>query len=196
MKASPFRHVFRSAAKWRTMNSHMANPARHHPLARRGEAAATPPNQDLAAFGRLVASGQVGINSHVLLLGLHPVDTPQLVTLLGNGLSYGVFDRLLASSALTPDLLQTLIDVPLRTLARRKQEGCFRSDESDRLVRAARVVGRALMLFEGHREAAARWLSTPQRGLGGAVPAEFARLEVGALEVERLLQRLEHGLVA
>jgi uncharacterized protein (DUF2384 family) len=35
---------------------------------------------------------------------------------------------------------------------------------------------------------------TPQFGLGGAVPLEYAETEVGAREVENLLGRIEHGV--
>jgi putative toxin-antitoxin system antitoxin component (TIGR02293 family) len=66
--------------------------------------------------------------------------------------------------------------------------------ESDRLVRASRIFGRALSLFEGDRDAATHWLSEPQKALGGEVPLSVARTELGALEVERLIARLEHGV--
>lgn len=67
-------------------------------------------------------------------------------------------------------------------------------EESDRLVRASRIFGRALSLCEGDRDAAKHWLSEPQKALGGTVPLILARTEVGALEVERLIGRLEHGV--
>ena len=67
-------------------------------------------------------------------------------------------------------------------------------DESDRLLRASRVFGRALELFEGDPEAARRWLGLPQPALGGATPLAFARTEAGAREVEDLVGRLEHGV--
>ena len=39
-----------------------------------------------------------------------------------------------------------------------------------------------------------RWLNSPQVGLGGATPLEYAETEVGAREVEDLLGRIEHGV--
>ena len=39
-----------------------------------------------------------------------------------------------------------------------------------------------------------RWLASPQVGLGGAIPLEFAETEVGAREVENLLGRIEYGV--
>jgi putative toxin-antitoxin system antitoxin component (TIGR02293 family) len=51
-----------------------------------------------------------------------------------------------------------------------------------------------LELFEGDRDAATDWLTTAQPALGGIVPLDLAKSEVGAREVERLVGRLEHGV--
>ena len=64
---------------------------------------------------------------------------------------------------------------------------------SDRVVRYARLLGQALQVF-GDLDSAKRWLGAPQFGLGGAVPLDYARSEVGAREVENLLGRIEHGV--
>jgi putative toxin-antitoxin system antitoxin component (TIGR02293 family) len=61
-------------------------------------------------------------------------------------------------------------------------------------VAHSRIFGRALSLFEGDHDAAKRWLSEPQRALGGEIPMGLARTDVGALEVERLIGRLEYGV--
>ena len=79
-------------------------------------------------------------------------------------------------------------------MTRRKREGRFLPEESDRLLRASRLFGKALQLFEGDRDAATEWLTTAQPGLGGIVPLDLAKSEVGVLEVERLIGRLEHGV--
>ena len=71
-----------------------------------------------------------------------------------------------------------------------------RVEESDRLVRASRVFGRALELFEGDDEQTRRWLTTPATALGGRTPFDLARSEVGGKEVETLIGRLEHGIPA
>jgi putative toxin-antitoxin system antitoxin component (TIGR02293 family) len=57
-----------------------------------------------------------------------------------------------------------------------------------------RILALAVELFEGDVKAAKKWLQTPQRALGGAVPLEFASTEAGAKEVENLIGRLEHGV--
>lgn len=100
--------------------------------------------------------------------------------------------------------LQTSLDVPMEklvpmlgiskaTLHRRKAEGRLGSAESDRVVRFARLMGKAVEVFETE-ENARQWLTSAQFGLGGAVPLEYAETEVGAREVEELLGRIEHGV--
>lgn len=58
----------------------------------------------------------------------------------------------------------------------------------------ARVIARAIELFEGDRAAARIWLTTHHRALGDHTPLEFAKTDVGAIEIENLIGRLEHGI--
>jgi len=60
-------------------------------------------------------------------------------------------------------------------------------------VRYARLLGQAFKVFED-LESAKQWLNAPQVGLGGAIPLEYARTEIGAREVENLLGRIEYGV--
>lgn len=131
---------------------------------------------------------------YLLLLGLDPMDTPRLVERVEEGLSFGELERLRQNMGLSMDEMAELVQIRPRTLDRRKKEGRLHPEESDRLLRASRVFGRAIVLFEGDGEGALRWLSSPQRALGRAVPLEMARTEVGAREVEGLIGRLEHGV--
>ena len=112
------------------------------------------------------------------------------------GLSYSAFQHLQRNLALPTRTVAELADIPSRTLARRREDGRLDPDESDRLVRVSRVYGRALELFEGDAAQALRWLSSPQPALGGTVPFELAKTDVGAREVDHLVGRLEHGIPA
>lgn len=145
-------------------------------------------------FLALLAAGAAGPHDYVILLGQEPLPASELVQEIERGLPYSAFEHFAAGMPVPLPSLLALINVPLRTLSRRKREGRFPQDESDRLMRAARVFARALTLFEGDRDAAIRWLTQPQRPLGGSVPLALARTELGALEVERLIGRLEHGV--
>ena len=64
---------------------------------------------------------------------------------------------------------------------------------SDRVVRFAKLMGKAVKVF-GNLDDARQWLSSPQFGLGGAVPLDYAKSELGAREVENLLGRIEYGV--
>jgi putative toxin-antitoxin system antitoxin component (TIGR02293 family) len=90
--------------------------------------------------------------------------------------------------------LAPLLGISKATFHRRKGEGSrLQPAVSDRVVRFARLLGKAGEIF-GDKEDAKKWLNSPQFGLGGAVPLDFARTEVGAREVENLLGRIEHGV--
>jgi putative toxin-antitoxin system antitoxin component (TIGR02293 family) len=128
------------------------------------------------------------------LLGLDTFDAANLLKSVRKGFSYRTFDRLWRNTALPFESLVGLIDIPRRTLTRRKREGRFLPDESDRLLRASRLFAQTLALFEGDRHAATEWLMSPQLALGGAIPLQVASTDLGSREVERLIGRLEHGV--
>jgi len=83
-----------------------------------------------------------------------------------------------------------------RTLQRKRTTGTQLSlDESDRLARLARIVVRAEDAL-GDDDKAHRWLSAPNRALGGQRPLTLLDSDAGALAVERILGRIEHGLIS
>lgn len=89
--------------------------------------------------------------------------------------------------------LASKLGISNATLHRRKAQGRLGPAESDRVVRLARLVGKTAKVFGGI-EAARQWLNSPQFGLGGAVPLDYAETEIGAREVENLLGRIEYGV--
>jgi putative toxin-antitoxin system antitoxin component (TIGR02293 family) len=129
-------------------------------------------------------------------VGLKTRDPMALRERVEEGLSYAALVRLQETLAIPVLELARLVSIPARTLTRRKHEGRLLPEESDRLLRAARIFSLALQLFEGKAEAARRWLSEPQVGLAGSRPFDFVRTEFGAREVERLIGRLEQGVLA
>lgn len=150
--------------------------------------------KDLHRFRQYLERGAPGPHAYVILLGLEAFDYPDLVQAVTKGLPYRTFERFRRNTSLSFERIADLIDIPRRTMTRRKREGRFLPDESDRLLRASRLLGKTLELFEGDMAAAAEWLTTAQPGLGGSVPLDIARSELGAREVERLVSRLEHGV--
>ena len=131
---------------------------------------------------------------YVALLGLRTYEPLALDRQVRKGLGYASFARFQRNTGLPAGAIAELIQVPSRTLTRRKSEGRFAPEESDRLVRASRVFGRAMELFEGDGDAARSWLTARQSALGGMAPLELAGTDVGAGEVESLIGRLEHGI--
>jgi putative toxin-antitoxin system antitoxin component (TIGR02293 family) len=151
--------------------------------------------RDLLRFwGEIESEGWGAEHPYLLLLGLDPMDTPRLVERVEEGFSFGELEHLRENMDLSREEMAELVQIRPRTLDRRKKEGRLHPEESDRLLRASRVFGRAIALFEGDVEGALGWLSTPQRALGGTVPFRMARTEIGAGEVEGLIGRLEHGV--
>ena len=90
--------------------------------------------------------------------------------------------------------LASILGMSARTLAR-LDPAKSRLDlvSGDRLVRSARLFAIATEVLE-EAQAAARWLKSPQRALGGAVPLQLAQTDVGSRAVEALLGRMEHGV--
>jgi putative toxin-antitoxin system antitoxin component (TIGR02293 family) len=119
--------------------------------------------------------------------------SPKLIEALRVGLPVYELDALQASLAVPMDKLVPMLGISKATLHRRKVGGRLDQAESDRVVRFAKLMGKAVEVMESE-ENARQWLNLPQVGLGGAVPLEYAETEVGAREVEDLLGRIEYGV--
>jgi putative toxin-antitoxin system antitoxin component (TIGR02293 family) len=110
------------------------------------------------------------------------------------GLPVGLFFQLREALAVQPEVLSKAVSVPIRTLLRRKQlRARLKTDESERVVRLARLHLRAAEVMGGV-EKGRRWLFWPNRALGGRTPLECSSTEPGAREAERVLGRIEHGV--
>lgn len=92
----------------------------------------------------------------------------------------------------TRDLV-TILDLPLRTLARRKRERKLHAAESDRLFRLGRLAALAQETL-GSREKATRWLHEPNAALGNEAPLRNLDNDLGARQVEDVLVRISHGV--
>lgn len=117
----------------------------------------------------------------------------KLVEALRIGLPVKELSDLQATLAVPMEKLVPMLGISKATFHRRKAEGRLDQAESDRVVRFARLMGQAVEVLESE-ENARQWLTSPQFGLGGAVPLEYAETEVGAREVENLLGRIEYGV--
>lgn len=157
---------------------------------------ATRATADIAAFQKIVREKRGGPHYYATLLGLRAVETSELLERVEAGFSYETFERFQRNVDFPLEVLAQLVQIKVRTLARRRESGRLTSEESDRLLRVSRVFGKALSLFDGDLEAARSWLSTPAPALGNRTPQDVSTTEVGAREVENLVGRLEHGVFA
>jgi putative toxin-antitoxin system antitoxin component (TIGR02293 family) len=141
---------------------------------------------------RSVFGGDSKANSHAEI-SFSPHDDPsKMVAMIRRGVVAGMYLRLKECLEISDQRLSSVVRISQRTIKRRLGEGRFHSDESERLVRVARLTERAQEVFED-LEGAREWLKSPQSALGGEIPLEYADTEPGAQIVEDILGRIEHG---
>ena len=126
-------------------------------------------------------------------IGIQAKNTDDIISALKQGFPADSFDKLRDRLKVSDNLLSKIVQIPKRTLARRRQDGRLRTDESERVLRIARVYDKALDVLESE-EAAENWLKKPARGLGYKIPLEYADTELDAQEVINLLGRIEYGV--
>ncbi len=137
---------------------------------------------------------RAGLRRHnVSTLGINTDDTVKIVSQIRSGFSYKQLAHFQKVTELPWSAISRFVAIPQRTLTRRQSQGILQPDESDRIFRASAIFEMAVELFEGNINAARQWLQTPQPGLGGETPLDFASTTIGAREVENLIGRLEHG---
>ena len=111
-----------------------------------------------------------------------------------DGLPAAAFDALRDALGLPAAALAAAVGVAPRTLSRRRADGRFTADESDRLLRAARLAEMAAVAL-GDPEAAAEWMTAPH-ALFGEPPLRHADTAPGAREVEDALYAVEYTAAA
>src|SRR6266567_9220160 len=120
----------------------------------------------------------------------HPTE---LIRKIQKGLRFSELETLQNTLDLPFEQLAAKLSMSRSTLQRRKATGRLSPDESDKVIRFARLLEHATDVF-GDIEKARAWLKHPQYGLGGAVPLDYAETEIGAREVDNLLGRIDYGV--
>jgi putative toxin-antitoxin system antitoxin component (TIGR02293 family) len=121
---------------------------------------------------------------------LHPTE---LIQKIQKGLRFSELKTLQDTLDLPFEKLAAKLCISRSTLQRRKVAGRLTPDESDKVLRFARLLEHATGVF-GDVDKARAWLKHPQYGLGGAVPLDYAETEIGAREVDDLLGRIDYGV--
>jgi putative toxin-antitoxin system antitoxin component (TIGR02293 family) len=115
--------------------------------------------------------------------------------MIRKGLPYRSVEVLQEKYHLDPILISRIINVPARTMARRKAERRLSAQESDRLARVARILTYATEVF-GTNEKASAWLTRPSRILARTTaPIDLLDTDIGTQVVEVMLGRIEHGVL-
>lgn len=117
----------------------------------------------------------------------------ELIPLLRLGLPFIALERTMEAFALSREEVAGILDLPARTLTRRKQTRRLAAAESDRLYRFSRVLAHAERVL-GTRAKATLWLHRPNRALQGMTPLALLDTDIGATQVDDVLGRLEHGV--
>jgi putative toxin-antitoxin system antitoxin component (TIGR02293 family) len=118
----------------------------------------------------------------------------EMIEKIKNGLPAEMVVTLSTSLDMSIKSIAELTDIAESTLARRRRKkGKLKANESDRVIRIARLRDRAVDVFEDENRAN-RWLKTPLRALDDHAPLKYAESELGAQEVMNLLGRIEHGV--
>jgi putative toxin-antitoxin system antitoxin component (TIGR02293 family) len=120
----------------------------------------------------------------------HPTE---LVRRIEKGLPFSELEGLRKQLDLPLDQLPGKLSTSRATLHRRKSVGRLSPDESDKVVRFSLLLEHAAAVF-GNIERGRAWLKFPQYGLGGAVPLDYAKTEIGAREVDNLLGRIDYSV--
>ena len=127
-------------------------------------------------------------------LGLKASSSGDLIRQVRRGFSFRALLDLQTKVGVPLAEIASIIDLPPRTLARRKSSGRLSADESEKLLRLSAVFEQAVDLFEGDQANALKWLTTRKKEIENETPLAYAGTELGAREVENMIGRLEHGV--
>lgn len=122
------------------------------------------------------------------------VPTAVLLDAVQEGLPVSELEALQKSLGIPMEKLMDILGIAKSTLhRRRKSDQRLDTLQSDRVIRYARLLSKAVEVFESV-DTAREWLQSPQFGLDGEVPLKYAQTEIGAREVEDLLGRIDQSV--
>ena len=145
----------------------------------------------IGAFKKSSVADQLLVNA---MAGGRLGSRAEMLANIKQGLKFSTISQLEAAFGASQKEVAKVLSITPATLTRRKKEGRLHADESDRVIRLARLKDLALTLMNGEDAAAISWLRTRLEILGGETPLEHASTEMGARDVEDLIGRLRHGV--
>jgi putative toxin-antitoxin system antitoxin component (TIGR02293 family) len=127
-------------------------------------------------------------------LGMPAESEQKIMRLVEGGLPTRVINHLLERGLTRHEVFEIII--PLRTLKhRRSRHQSLSREESERVVRAARILARAQAVL-GDEKAALEWLRTPKSRFEGQAPLQLLSTEAGGRLVEQMLIQIDEGMFA
>jgi putative toxin-antitoxin system antitoxin component (TIGR02293 family) len=121
-----------------------------------------------------------------------PRTDQQMLDIVEGRLPTSSIKRLLALGITRSEIDQQVI--PLRTLQhRRSRREKLTVEESDRVLRMARLLSQAESVY-GSRQRALAWLRRPNPRLRNRTPLEMAKTDTGSRIVEELLVQIDEGM--
>jgi putative toxin-antitoxin system antitoxin component (TIGR02293 family) len=162
---------------------------------RRNRVAKFKTSKKLARTGKYRAHVATGQAHWVYFTRFIAKDTPAAVKIdaIRTGINAGVVDEMVGYFDMSKSEIFDILLTPASTAHRLiKEKRPLDPAASERVVRVADVTRMAEETFGG-REAAARWLKTPNLALRNATPLSMLDTEPGAGEVRRVLAAINYG---
>jgi putative toxin-antitoxin system antitoxin component (TIGR02293 family) len=132
-------------------------------------------------------------------LGAKPKNDFDLAQIVRKGLPLTI-QSIFLSHGMTKEEFYMIV-IPHRTFRHRTErlnkglQEVLTSDESDKALRAARVLSLAERVF-ANREKAFSWMRKAKKRFHGETPMEMLQTEAGARLVEQMLIQLDEGMFA
>lgn len=127
-------------------------------------------------------------------LGTQAESEQKMANLVEAGLPTRVIGHLIERGLSRSEVFDLII--PLRTWKHRKSRHQSLSiEESERAVRAARILARAQSVI-GDEQSALEWLREPKRRFEGRSPLRMLATESGGRLVEQMLIQIDEGMFA
>lgn len=121
-----------------------------------------------------------------------PTTETEILDIVERQLAPAVIKRLIALGLARPEI--DAIIIPQRTLQhRRSRREKLTVEESDRVLRAIRVLSRTEGVY-GSRERALAWLRRPNPRLDDRTPLSLLKTDTGSRIVEELLVQIDEGM--
>jgi len=142
------------------------------------------------------AGSSIQETARVLGLRRVPANALDLADMAREGLPSATLSRLSESLGWTRAALIEQLGIAPRTAARRlTRREPLSTAESERVLRLARVLARAIEVFES-RDAAKQWLQEASTALGERKPTDLLVTDIGTEVVLNELGKIDHGFFA